>query len=208
MNDKSVKPSIIVIGFPKSGTTTLQKAFENSGMRSVHWRWNKKSVGKLIYDGWYDEGDPFFHFDGIDAITQMDYCKIRLFGLVHHSYWPNLDIALLLAIRKMYPECKFILNYRPPAKTANSISRWSNFQKRLIRTDCIGLPKNRGNLEEVERWIVTHIDAVRQVFRDDSNFLDLDITSETAGEELESFLGREIGWWGVANKNVKRVADS
>ena len=207
MGDINEKPGIIVIGFPKSGTSTLQTAFEKSGIRSVHWTSDEKIVGKLIYDGWFDEGDPFFHLTGIDAITQMDFCHYPSSGQPLLSLWPNLDISLLLSIRKLYPSCKFILNYRSPSKTADSISRWQDLQKRLIIADCIGLPEGRGNVEEVERWIGAHVAAVRHIFRDDENFLDLDITSENARAALEVFLGRKLSWWGIANKNTKRIAN-
>ena len=203
MTEKTTKPTIIIVGFPKSGTSTLQKAFAKSGIRSAHWKHDGKVVGKMIYDGWFDEGDPFFHFDDVDAITQMDFCNSPNPGDPLQSYWPNLDISLLIAIRKMYPNCKFILNFRSPNATTNSMSRWYNLQQRIIQSDCTGLPKGRGSLEEIERWITTHIDAIRHVFQEDENFLDLDIASSDARTTLETFLGRKLSWWGVANKNDK-----
>jgi hypothetical protein len=64
----------VVIGFPKSGTTTLQTALQRSGLRSAHWRWKGEPIGKLIYDGWFEDGDPFARLPGLDVITQMDIC--------------------------------------------------------------------------------------------------------------------------------------
>lgn len=203
MTEQTTKPKIIIVGFPKSGTSTLQKAFAKSGITSAHWKHGGKVVGKMVYDGWFDEGDPFFHFDGVDAITQMDFCNSPNPGDTLQSYWPNLDISLLIAIREMYPNCKFILNYRSPDATVSSMSRWHNLQQRITQSDCTGLPKGRGSLEEIERWVTTHINAIRHVFQNDENFLDLDIASSDARTKLEAFLDQNLSWWGVANKNKK-----
>ncbi|KAB7610056.1 sulfotransferase family protein [Amylibacter sp. SFDW26] len=198
------KPHIILIGFPKSGTSTIHNALIKSGITAAHWMVDDKPVGKLIYDGWFETGDPFHHFSGIEAITQLDFCNHPIKGAPLLSLWPNLDISLLIAIRKMYPKCKFILNYRLPAKTANSISRWHNLQDRITKSDCPGLPIGRGTSDEIERWITSHVEAIKYVFNGDKYFLNLDITSDNARAELEGFLGREIVWWGVANKNKRR----
>lgn len=192
-------PSVLVVGFPKSGTSTLNRALRASGLRTAHWRWKNRPIGKLIYDGWYDRGDPFAFFKGLDAITQMDYCRPE--DML--NFWPNLDIALLLAIREMYPGCRFILNHRPAGETASSMDRWHRLTARLAWSDIVGLPVSRGtSTEERSRWIETHHRALRKVFADDPLFLDLDITASDARDRLAAFLGIEIRWWGVANANL------
>lgn len=205
MEQAAKTPRILVIGFPKSGTTTLNRAFTRSGLKSVHWRHEGRVVGQEIYDGWFEDGDPLARFEGVDAITQMDFC---VFGNKQErrmrSLWPNLDIPLLLAIRDLHPSCRFILNYREPAKTADSMIRWYDKQERLVQADCPGLPRGRGDRAELERWIATHVAAVRRVFAEDPGFLDLDIAAPDARERLEAFLGLKLAWWGVANRNRGR----
>lgn len=188
----------IVIGFPKSGTSTIYHAAVKAGVRSVHWTHEGKPVGRLVYDGWFDQGDPLAHFQGVDLITQLDYCG---YGR-QENYWPNLDIALLTAIRARYPDCIFILNVRAPEKIANSIERWGDLQDRITRRDIPGLPAGRGRTpDELVRWITGHCDAVRRIFRGDPAFLELDITAPDAPALLGRALGVEITWWGVANSN-------
>jgi hypothetical protein len=194
----------VVIGFPKSGTTTLQTAIQRSGLRSVHWRRKGgEPIGKLIYDGWFEDGDPFARLPGVDVITQMDICvpKEKL------NYWPNLDIALLLAIRERHPDCLMILNARDPAKIADSILRWGDLARRIARGAQPGLPEGRGaERAELERWIGAHHAAVRRIFAGDPHFLDLDIAAADAPARLGAALGVTVKWWGRANENPRPVA--
>ncbi|RLL72999.1 sulfotransferase [Paenirhodobacter hankyongi] len=191
-------PKLLVVGFPKSGTSTIQRALEESGLVSAHWMWRNRPVGRLIYDGWFSRGDPLALLEGVDAVTQMDFCMPAQ-GV---NLWPNLDIALLLTIRRLHPDCRFILNYRPPQATESSFGRWNTLVERITESDIPGLPRGRGGRPgEVTRWIGAHLDAMRQVFAGDPNFLELDITAPDAAERLGAFLGHEIRWWGVANAN-------
>jgi hypothetical protein len=173
----------IVVGFPKSGTTTLQEALQKSGLRCAHWRHRGQPIGRLVHDGWFDQGDPFAHFPKLDVLTQMDIC-LPAEGL---NDWPDLDIPLLLAIRQVNPGCLFILNARDPAETADSILRWGDLAKRISEGAQPGLPSGRGaKRDELVRWIATQLAAMRRVFAGDPHFLDLDIA---AGESAESLRG-------------------
>lgn len=184
----------IVIGFPKSGTSTLTRAFEEAGLRCGHWVHRDAPIGRLVYEGWFLAGDPFALLGDLDALTQMDVC------LGGENFWPNLDIALLLAIRRAHPSCLFILNQRPAAATARSIAGWLDLQARLTAADIPGLPAGRGGTEaELIRWIEAHHAALRQVFRDDPRFLGLDIADPAAPARLGAALGLDLPWWGVEN---------
>jgi len=188
----------IVVGFPKAGTTTLQEALTVSGLRCAHWVHDGKGVGQLVYDGWFDRDDPFAYLQDLDVLTQMDIC-VPAWGANH---WPNLDIALLLAIRRRHPDCLFILNARRPMDIAESIMRWPGLPDRLNNVAMPGLPRGRGiRKKDVRKWIATHYAAIRQVFANDPGFLDLDIAAEDAPRKLGAALGIEIAWWGRANAN-------
>lgn len=189
---------LVVVGFPKSGTTTIDRALRRAGLRCAHWTKGGVPVGELVYRGWFEMDDPFALLPDCDAITQMDYC------VPPANFWPNLDIALLLAMRRRHPGTKFVLNYRDPAGTAGSIERWSDLGQRLRRADLPGLPGGYGaRTGDLVRWVDTHIRAIRDVFAGDPDFLDLDISSDTARAELAGFVGRDLPWWGVANRNTK-----
>lgn len=199
--DPTRLPSILVIGFPKSGTSTLQRAFTASGLTSAHWTWNGTAIGRLIYDGWFDRGDPLALLQGLDAVTQMDFCHPES----GRNYWPNLDISLLLAIRRLHPEVRLIFNARPYDATVDSFAHWQGWGAlvgRVTRADIPGLPAGRGDRhEDLTRWIEAHHAAIRDIFDYDPNFLDLDITAPDARSRLSSFIGRPLKWWGVENAN-------
>ena len=66
---------LMVIGFPKSGTTSITNALKSSGLKAAHWQDEKRRfVGALIYKAVLAGLDPFEHLKGYDAVTQADVC--------------------------------------------------------------------------------------------------------------------------------------
>jgi hypothetical protein len=190
----------VAIGFPKSGTSTLYEALLKAGLRAAHWTHHGQPIGKLVYDGWFEDGDPFARVQDLDAIAQMDFCQ----PAKKLNYWPNLDLALLAAIRDRHPDCVLILNTRPAEGIASSIERWGDVQDRITREYIPGLPAGRGATRaELVRWIEAHFAAARRMFRDDPAFVELDITAPDAAEKLGRALGIPITWWGIANANPR-----
>jgi hypothetical protein len=188
----------VVIGFPKAGTSTLQTAISRAGLRAFHQIYRGRPIGRLVYAGLLRHGDPFHFLPDADVLTQMDICRPES----GENFWPNLDLAVLAAIRARRPDCLMILNRRDPAAIAGSIGRWYDLQARIVASDVPGLPRGfGGTAAELERWITGHYDAVTTLFGGGPGFLDLEITSEDARERLGAFLGLEIPWWGQANQS-------
>ena len=190
---------LFVVGFPKSGTSTITAALEASGMNPVHWGDAQgRFVGQLIYEDALAGRDPLARLGEYDAVTQADVC------LPAHriNYWPNLDFAMLAAIRAHHPECLFLLNYREPAKVLSSIDRWPALRERIVRASIPGLPARMGEKdEEILNWIENHFAACRSFFANDPNFLELDIESEDAPTTLGKALGIAIADWGIIEPN-------
>ena len=185
---------LMVIGFPKSGTTTITAALEASGLRTAHWGDQMgRFIGALIYGAVLEGRDPFAHLQGYDAVSQADVC---LPGQ-HINYWPNLDFAILRAIRRAHPECLFLLNYRRPEAIAASIGKWRGLQNRLMLADIPGLPRGMGaEQSELVTWIENHFDACRAFFAADEHFIEIDIEQPDAPERLGAKLGMPIVEWG------------
>lgn len=192
-----------VVGFPKAGTTTIHEACIRSGLKSAHWRVREGFCGKMIYKRYLAGQDPLLDFKGYDMIAQADVCRPAS-GL---NFWPNLDIALLLTIRRFHPDCCFVLNTRDMAPHIKSISGWPDLRQSIIDADIIGLPAGYGkNDEHLRIWIENHYRACRAVFANDEKFVELPITKDDSSRAiLQNALGVEIGWWGVSPKTVSKA---
>lgn len=201
------RPKIINLGLPKSGTTTLGQALQKAGYAVADWRIRKgqskdpnltdQFVGKLMYDGYFSNGNPLSLMDEFDVFSEIEVVREGL------NLWPQCDFALLAAISSHYPDAKFLLSYRDPERLVDSMARWSNLGTRRIPQACIpGLPAGYGfDPRDQIRWINGHYGFCRTLFDNDPNFLEYDIDDEDAPQKISAFLGVEIPWWGKANVN-------
>ncbi len=196
---------LFVVGFPKSGTTTLTAALEASGMKPVHWADSDgKFVGQTIYENVLGGRDPFDGLGAYDCVTQADVCV----PVQRVNYWPNLDFAILSVIRAAHPECLFLLNTRDPKKICSSIDRWPSLRERIVRASIPGLPARMGEKdEEIIAWIENHFAACRRFFTSDPKFLELDIEDEKAPLILGKALGITIADWGIIEPAAPRPED-
>jgi len=185
---------LMVIGFPKSGTTSITRALRLSGLKAAHWKnEQKKYVGSLIYHAVLNREDPLENLREYDAITQPDVCvpahKVSL--------WPQLDFAVLSMIRRAHPTCWFLLNYRRPEAIADSMMRWEGMVDRLTVSDIPGLPATvGGQRRHLIRWIENHFAACRLFFANDPYFAEIDIEAPDVPERLGAMLGIKIHGWG------------
>jgi hypothetical protein len=119
---------IILLGFPKSGTTSFHKLFKNLDYESYHWKFGDKYIGDIIK--WNKrKGKKLLSF--IDeskydntCITQMDVCISW-----RSNYWPQL-----VDFEQLYNENKeaiFILNKRNPCNLLKSFKKWNKYDKRI-----------------------------------------------------------------------------
>jgi len=185
---------LMVIGFPKSGTTSLTEALAASGFLSAHWRTHTgQFVGALIYEAIYRGLKPFALLEPYDAITQADVCLPSL----QLNFWPNLDFAVLSAIRRTHPDCLLLLNYRRPDAIADGIMKWDDLQQRIAASDVPGLPRGvGGKRDELITWVENHFDACRRLFAGDDRFVEIDIEAADAPLRLGEALGVKIQDWG------------
>ena len=198
---------IINLGLPKSGTTSLGQALKHAGLAVADWRirggqskndrLKRAFVGRLMYRGYFESGDPLSMMDEFDAFTEIDIVRDGL------NLWPQTDWGLLSAIRHHHPGAKFILTHRDPEKLSNSMGRWSNLGRtRLPNAAIPGLPEGWGKTDaERIRWIEGHTAFCRQVFGTSKDFLEYDIEDDSARDQVSAFLGIDLPWWGVANAN-------
>jgi len=199
--------TVVNLGLPKSGTTTLRHALTRAGYLVADHRIKAREdpndpadrvfVGALMYEGLYKFGDPAALLGDHDALTEVSF--------IHggNSVWPQCDHAMLLALRKLHPRLRFVATRRATEDMARSIMRWNNLGKlRLPLATVPGLPVGYGHeIDEQMIWIDGHYEALAHWFRNDPLYLELDVAAPDAQVRLERFLGRRLPWWGQANTN-------
>lgn len=201
--------SVVNLGLPKSGTTTLAQALERAGLRVADHRLKAREqdrpgkrrvfVANLLYQGYFRSGDPMELMADYDAISEMSFIHGRF------SVWPQCDFALLAALRECHPQVRFIATRRDSAAISASMMNWNNLGRtRLPASHIPGLPPGFGATEgEQIRWIDGHYRCLRHWFRDDPDFLELDVAAPDAQARVAALLGRDLPWWGQANVNRK-----
>ncbi|GGE30908.1 hypothetical protein GCM10011360_18630 [Primorskyibacter flagellatus] len=199
---------VVNLGLPKSGTTTLGRALGRAGLKTVdnrvHHDMTEKEeinglfVGHLMYTDYYTSGDPLAQLEEFDAFGEISVLQDG------NSCWPQMDFGLIEAIRTHHPGVKFVASWRDAAKLAESMKNWKNMVARLKRNVVPGLPTGFGRPEGQRiRWIEAHYAFLDRIFAGDPTYLRLDMAAPDAPAQLGRHIGRDIPWWGQANRNRK-----
>lgn len=198
---------VVNLGLPKSGTTTLARALRRSGLRvadhRIRGRQTKNTaiidayVGELLYNGYYDSGDPAALIPEFAAISEMSVLRKG------RSIWPQTDYALISALKHHHPEVKFLASRRDAFAMSQSMLGWSDLgTARLPQKDIPGLPAGFGETsKQREQWINGHYATLRHLFKNSPDFLEYDVSDDNAPQLIGEFLGRKMPWWGKLNTN-------
>lgn len=202
---------VVNLGLPKTGTTTLARALRRAGFHVADHRIRPRQtqdpglqnafVADLLYQGYFETGDPCALLKGFDAISEMSLLREG------KSLWPQMDFALLRAIKAHHPEVKFLASGRDAFELSQSMLAWSDLAiARLPAYDVPGLPKGFGETtKEREQWIKGHYANLEAAFGGDAGFLHYRIEDDNIRTRLETFLGRPVPWWGKSNSNRSGV---
>jgi len=207
------KMQIINLGLPKSGTTTLARALRRSGLHAADHKIKagqsendeliETFVADLLYEGYYKSGDPLMRLGEFEALSEISVLRER------QPAWPQMDFGIIDALRKKHPKVKFVASWRDPLDLSNSMLNWTSMVARMEKAALPGLPVGYGAEEsERVRWIEAHYTFLETIFAGDSNFLILDVAAINAREQLEAFSGRDMPWWGQANRNPANTANT
>ncbi len=117
---------ILLLGFPKSGTSSFQKLFSDLGYKSYHWVKDDQYIGNIIKNNKQNNKPLLSGFEKTDCITQMDVCLDE-----NNAYFPQL-----IDYKQIYYEnidSIFILNKRDPTNLLSSFKRWKKYDERLCK---------------------------------------------------------------------------
>ena len=170
---------IILVGLPKSGTSSFQYLFERLGLRSYHWIYKKQKIGSIMKKNKQDQKPLLSGISGWDCITQMDVCLSS-----EDCYWPQVvDLDQLYEENK---DCIFILNKRDTKKMLRSWKNWGEMDQRLYQFngDLIEYKTDDGLIEFFHK----HFERVETFFQSkpDAKFLIYDIEKDSI-EKLKEF---------------------
>ncbi|THH38877.1 sulfotransferase family protein [Aliishimia ponticola] len=203
---------VVNLGLPKTGTTTLSRALKISGFRVADHRIRRRQtpesalhdafVGDLIYEGYFATGDPAARLPGFDAISEMSCLRDG------KSLWPQMDFAVIDALRVHHPGLKFVATRRAAWDVSQSMLAWSDLGLDRLPAGAIpGLPPGFGETsKERETWIEAHYAHLDALFAGDAAYLELDVAAPDARARLASHLGCDIAWWGRANKRKEALS--
>lgn len=160
------KPDILVVGFGKSGTTSLQTFFTRIGLYSAHWADNNGLLASRILKA-KSNNLPLLHYlSSYDAITQMDMVPSNS-DINGTCYYPQIeDFDQLYAENK---DALFILNTRNISDHVRSFEKWRGGTfSTIIYNKCPHLFVNTTGItisEKLASLIISHNEKVRIFFK-------------------------------------------
>ena len=190
------KKLIIVIGFNKTGTTSIHRLFQLSGFQSIHWDQGKLTKtmlinainGKPILQG-YDEQYDIYS----DLVYRND------------SFWFEGN-SLFKQIDQYYPNALFIYNHRDMDAWLDSRCQHA---EQLEEQTILDLHKNLLNTDDITK-IKNYWKSIRVNFEKDldeyfsarTNLLKVDIEDKDFIKKLSTFIQFELNpcHWGRFNK--------
>lgn len=188
---------ILLVGFPKSGTSSFQSLFIKLGYKSIHqWTRNEGYIGMLIKKNKTNNVPLLTGLEKYDSITQLDVCKST-----SENYWPQL-----IDYKQLYYENKesiIILNKRCPIKLLSSFKRWENLDKRIYNynPELIDNKTDEGFIAFVEK----HYSDVEAFFNSipEAKFLVYDIENDTIDKLTKYIDIKDISVFPKCNVNKK-----
>lgn len=184
---------IILLGFPKSGTTSFQSLFTQCGYKSAHWFYNGEYIGKLI-DNNIKSNKKMLHGINVDAITQMDVC------LNHDlSFWHQ--VTNFKDLYYQYPDAIYILNMRNTEKLYKSFKNWGEYDKRIINYS----PQFHLNDNNLQDFFNKHYHNVLTFFNNQpsSKFIAFDIENDNI-EKLRKYIKIPLNIKSLPHKNKNK----
>ncbi|MCX7566199.1 sulfotransferase family protein [Sulfitobacter sp. F26169L] len=203
---------VVNLGLPKTGTTSLARALKLAGYRVADHRIRARQtqtpalkdafVADLLYQGYFHSGDPAQLFEDFTALTELSCLRKG------KSLWPQMDFALIDAIRKHHPDVRFLASRRDSWNVSQSMLAWSDLgTDRLPSSDIPGLPEGYGETSrERIQWIDGHYAHLDAIFGNDPAFLEYNVTDAGSHAAVAAHLGCLLPWWGHANANTEHKA--
>lgn len=209
---------ILVVGFPKSGTTTVWSYFHCGGVPSSHetcgvpWydgrRWRRRICGECIRKNIETGKDPLEGCGGQYAVwAEMNMSVKNPSEEMPEPYIYLPQVLHLNKFHEAYPDATLILNLRDVDGWIRSVDNWGEkiLRKLLIDTELPNLPAGKGALDEdLKNFYLLHAESVRNFVIENPThtLVEVDIESPDAGNIMENAFGISSTCWGQTNANL------
>jgi hypothetical protein len=163
---------VFCIGMFKTGTTSIGRAFDILGYKTMHGPWWPKN--KMIVDDWYERPEEWKNYYGV--------IKNKIDGYNAFQDYPWM--FLYKEIDGWYPNVKFILSVREYESVAESEIRW-------WKKNRVPINKIPSKDKFMQRYN-DHKNNVLKYFKDKNNILIMNITEGDGWDKICNFLERDI----------------
>ncbi len=190
---------IFCIGINKTATTSLEVAWRILGYDNIYSP-NSTRNQEIVYAGLNKDYSLIFR-----VIKHFELFKDRPFNTV--KMYKMLD--------KHFLDCKFILTTRDEESWWNSTNKWLSFNNSYHPTDDIRLFKidlykkhfetNTFSKESFIKYYREYNNEVREYFKGNPNFLEMNICDGDGWDKLCPFLGVEIPDRPFPKENVNNM---
>ena len=193
---------VIVLGMPKTGTTSLQHYFSCSGLRASHYWCNGRLCGPCFLDfiGAIAEEDFFqkwkthnlnsFEFLINETVAlELLYNACGKYGAyteIGHDSSTNCifpQITYLETLVAVLPSACYILNTRDLTNWLRSAHGWHNWTSRMSNA----CPLDTADEAGILNWVTSHLQHVRSVMKRLECAIEVNIEDPSAGQQLEHF---------------------
>lgn len=187
---------IFVMGFGKTGTTSLYRYFQCGGYRVSHWKCLPDLLcGRCIFDNYYANRPLLTGCGDYEVYTQLDATLPP-----HNCFHPQTH--LIDELHQQYPRSPWILNTRPFDHWLTSVRHWNNMTDRLL--ECGSIREN--TTEEFRNLYYDRLNRVRSFWATHKThaFVEINIESPYAAHILFRHFGINTSCWSDANSNLKQ----
>lgn len=192
----SQRSPIFVMGFGKTGTTSLYRYFQCGGYRVSHWKCLPDLLcGRCLFDNYYANRPLLTGCGDYEVYTQLDATEPP-----DNCFYPQTD--LLDELHQQHPLSPWILNTRPFNHWLSSVMHWNNLTARLI--GCGSIRDN--TTEEFRNLYYERLNRVRKFWTTHKShaFVEVNIESPYAAHILFRHFGINTSCWSDANSNLKQ----
>lgn len=190
----TLEAPVVVLGFGKCGTTSLQTFFTCGGYRASHWMCGVVLCGTCIHAN-VVAGRRLFAgcgeyevFAQIESTFPPDDC-----------FYPQFDALELIDLQ--YPRSTWILNTRPFDHWLRSVSNWSDLRRRFVECRIVA----NDSAEAFRAVYNAHIARVRSFSTrrgHSHDFVEVDVESAHAARLLSRHFGINESCWRDMNSRL------